>query len=202
MKRDGSQVFHVTDDEVGLTLAGLLKKRLPELSWNQARKHIDGRRIQIHGNLCLDEGRRLQAGEVVKLLAQAQASPPRDDDVRIRYLDAHVVVVEKPAGMTTLRHSEERFWPDHRKQRQPTLDEVLARLLAQKSGRRDPRSGPGPGKGKHAERAPEVLACAACASPGSRNQWPDGLCADGPRRTRLGTAVSEALDPPCVRRRR
>ncbi len=70
---------------------------------------------------------------MVKVLAQAQALPPRDDDVRIRYVDAHVVVVEKPAGMTTLRHREERQWADHRKQRQPPLDEALARGLAKRA---------------------------------------------------------------------
>ncbi len=32
--------------------------------------------------------------------------------------------------MTTLRHSEERNWSDRRKQHQPTLDEVVSRLLA------------------------------------------------------------------------
>jgi 23S rRNA pseudouridine1911/1915/1917 synthase len=133
MKRDGSQVFHIAADEAQTTLAALLRKRLPELSWNQARKLIHGRRVQIHGNLCVDEGRRLKEGEVVKVLPQAQALPPRDDDVRIRYVDAHVVVVEKPAGMTTLRHREERQWADDRKQRQPTLDEALARVLAKRA---------------------------------------------------------------------
>lgn len=141
MKPDGSQVFHVTEADAGATLASLLRNRLPDLSWNQVRKAIHGRRVLIHGNLCLDEGRRVKAGEVVKWLAQAQQAPPRDDDVRIVYLDAHVAVVEKPAGMTTLRHSEERFWPDRRKQRQPTLDEVLSRLLALRAGERGGRSG-------------------------------------------------------------
>lgn len=141
MKPDGSQVFHVTEAEAGATLASLLRQRLTELSWNQVRKAIHGRRVLIHGNLCLDEGRRLKAGEVVKLLVQAQQTPPQDDDVRIVYMDAHLVVVEKPAGMTTLRHSEERFWPDRRKQRQPTLDEVLARLLALRAARAGERGG-------------------------------------------------------------
>ncbi|MFM7071344.1 MAG: RluA family pseudouridine synthase [Planctomycetota bacterium] len=133
MKRDGSHVFHILAEEAQTTLAALLRRRLPELSWSQARKLIHGRRVQIHGNLCVDEGRRLKEGEVVKVLAQSQALPPRDDDVRIRYVDAHVVVVEKPAGMTTLRHREERQWADHRKQRQPTLDEALARVLAKRA---------------------------------------------------------------------
>src|SRR5262249_241180 len=52
---------------------------------------------------------------------------------KIRYLDAHVVVVEKPAGMTTMRHPEERDWPARRKQLQPTLDELLARLITKQS---------------------------------------------------------------------
>ena len=172
MKRDGSQVFHIAADEAQTTLAALLRKRLPELSWNQARKLIHGRRVQIHGNLCVDEGRRLKEGEVVKVLPQAQALPPRDEDLRIRYVDAHVVVVEKPAGMTTLRHREERQWADHRKQRQPTLDEALARVLAKRArtqaggaeppGRvarqgRAPRGGaPQPGR-NDAERRPIVI---------------------------------------------
>jgi 23S rRNA pseudouridine1911/1915/1917 synthase len=85
--------------------------------------------VQIDGNLCLDDGRKLKSGEVVRVLPHGQAAPPRAEDVKIHYLDAHVVVVEKPAGMTTMRHSEELDWPDRRKDRQPTLDEVLPRLL-------------------------------------------------------------------------
>jgi 23S rRNA pseudouridine1911/1915/1917 synthase len=46
-------------------------------------------------------------------------------------------VVEKPAGVTTGRHSEERSWPARRKQRQPTLEEIVARVLArQDAGKR------------------------------------------------------------------
>ena len=152
MKKDVGQVFHVQDDEVDQTLPSLLRRRLPDLSWNQARKLITGRRVQVHGNLCLDHGRRLQAGEVVKLLPFALPAPPREDDVRIRYVDAHVVVVEKPAGMTTLRHSEERNWSARRKQHQPTLDEVVSRLLAVHSSSKG-RPGPGrPGSANSSRR--------------------------------------------------
>ena len=130
MKPDGSQVFHVREAEVGQSLVGALKRWLHDSSWGQVRKLVGGRRVQINGNLCLDEGRRLTEGEVVKLLPHAMAAPPREEDVKIRYVDAHVVVVEKPAGVTTLRHSEEQDWPDRRKQRQPTLDELLPKAVA------------------------------------------------------------------------
>lgn len=129
MKND-ARTFHVAQADVGQTLASALKRWLDGPSWNEIRKAITGRRVQVNGNLCLDDGRRLKQDEVVKLHPHALAAPPKTDDVRIRYLDAQVVVVEKPAGMTTLRHSEERFWPDRRKQRQPTLDEVIPQLIA------------------------------------------------------------------------
>ena len=143
-KRDAKRdvrVFHTTTTEAGRTLVSALRAWLPDQSWNQLRRLIEGRRVQIDGNLCLDSGRKLNAGEVVRLLPNSQSAPPRADDVRIVYSDPQVVVVEKPAGMTTMRHSEELGWPERRKDRQPTLDEVLPRLLTKRqkatSGRKN-----------------------------------------------------------------
>ena len=81
---------------------------------------------------------------------------PREEDVRIRYLDRHLVVVEKPAGMTTLRHPEERNWPKRRKQLQPTLDEMLPRVIEKKerSARRPAK--PARGSKSHAKKRIEV----------------------------------------------
>lgn len=126
------QTFRVAPEQVNLAVTKALRDWLPEKSWSDVRKLLRGRRIIVSGNLCLDEGRRLKADEVVKVLAQPAAAPPREADVRVRYIDAHLVVVEKPAGMTTLRHPEERQWPKRRKQLQPTLDELLPRILARR----------------------------------------------------------------------
>ena len=54
------------------------------------------------------------------------------------WLDADVVVVDKPAGMTTLRHRAERDWSSEKKTRQPVLDDVLPELIARREqpGRR------------------------------------------------------------------
>ncbi len=55
----------------------------------------------------------------------------------MRYWDEHVVVVDKPAGVTTTRHHEEQRWPTRRKQIQPTLDEMLPPILVKiERGRR------------------------------------------------------------------
>jgi 23S rRNA pseudouridine1911/1915/1917 synthase len=139
--------YHVTDRQAGLALVAALRQFRPEEPWSTARRWIDNRHVQLNGNLCLDEGRRLAPGDVVRLWQEPRQSPVRPDDVKIVYRDAHLVVVEKPAGVTTGRHAEERFWPSRRKQRQPTLDEIVARLLARSRLRRDrrsPRSGGSP----------------------------------------------------------
>jgi 23S rRNA pseudouridine1911/1915/1917 synthase len=135
-----AQNFHVDVAEVGRTLAAMLRGRLPGRPWSDVRRLIRNRHVQVNGNLCCDEGRRLKAGEVVKLLEHPTAPPAREEDVRIVYVDAHLVVVEKPAGVTSVRHEEERHWKESRKNRQPTLEDMLPRILA-KRGRSKPQAG-------------------------------------------------------------
>jgi 23S rRNA pseudouridine1911/1915/1917 synthase len=133
-----AQTFRVTPELVNFTIAAALRTWLAGKSWSDIKKLLSSRHVTVSGNLCLDEGRRLKLEEVVKVLPHPAAAPPKEEDVRIRYLDPHIVIVEKPAGMTTLRHPEERNWPRRRKQLQPTLDEILPRIIAKReSGRQE-----------------------------------------------------------------
>jgi 23S rRNA pseudouridine1911/1915/1917 synthase len=91
---------------------------------------IERRQVLVNGNLCLDPARRVSEKEVVRVTAHAQKKPPDQEQVRIVHLDPHLVVVEKPASITTVRHPEEDDWPQRRKQLQPTLDELLPKLIA------------------------------------------------------------------------
>ena len=118
-------VLHVAGGDARQTLAGFLRAKLEGASWSRIQKLVRSRHVMIHGNICTDVARRLQEGEVVKVLPEAAVAPPRGDDVRVVHLDDAVVVVEKPAGLTTTRHAEERDWPARRRQVQPTLDELL-----------------------------------------------------------------------------
>ncbi len=136
MAKSTDQIFHVSAADKHPTLAAALRHWLPKQSWSQIKRLIELRHVLINGNLCLDAGRRLQANEVVKLLSQPAVAPPKEHDVRVQYLDEHVIVVDKPAGVTTNRHREERAWSSRRKQIQPTLDELLPRIIAQIEGRR------------------------------------------------------------------
>jgi 23S rRNA pseudouridine1911/1915/1917 synthase len=53
----------------------------------------------------------------------------------IRYADKHIVVVDKPAGLTTMRHAEEvaEFGKRARRFLPPTLADMLPELLARRS---------------------------------------------------------------------
>ena len=136
----GEQIFRVLPKQVGRTIAAALRDWLPGQSWTQLHKLLAGRRIMVSGNLCTDAGRRLKLPDVVKLLTHPLAAPPRESDVAVVYLDSQVIVVDKPAGVTSTRHSEERHWPARRRQIQPTLDEMIPAIIAKREGRR--------GKGK------------------------------------------------------
>jgi 23S rRNA pseudouridine1911/1915/1917 synthase len=124
------------------TIGAVMREWLPGESWSQVRKLIESRRVILNGNLCVDPARRLKLPDVVKILPHPLAAPPSEADIHIHYLDTHVVVVEKPAGITSTRHKEEKNWPARRKQIQPTLDEMLPAVIAKHEGRRDKKKMP------------------------------------------------------------
>jgi 23S rRNA pseudouridine1911/1915/1917 synthase len=136
MKKRAEPVYHVNEEHEGQTVAAALRRWMPEKSWGEVRHLVRSRRVTVNGNLCLDEARRLQPKEVVKVLAQSAPPLPTAEQIRIVFLDEHVVVVEKPPGLTSTRHSEELSWPARRRQFQPTLDEMLPSILARKEGQR------------------------------------------------------------------
>jgi 23S rRNA pseudouridine1911/1915/1917 synthase len=140
-------VIHITAEQQNQTVSQVLKSQLKEISWNQARRLSTGHRVMIHGNMCADPARRLKEGEVLKVLQQPAGRPPDVADVEIYYLDQHVVVFEKPAGITSIRHAEERGWSKRRRQRQATLDELLPAAIEKQQPR---------GKAKRREPPPRI----------------------------------------------
>lgn len=109
----------------------------------QANDLVRGGRVQIDGNICSDPTYVLRAGEVVKVLEHAASPAARQEDVRLVYADDHVVVIEKPPGVTSMREgSGERKRPG----KQATLDQMVGRLLAK--GRKDRRRSVPPVRGQ------------------------------------------------------
>ncbi len=118
-------ILEITPDLAGATLAALLRKRFPDHSWTAVRKLVAARQVRINADLCLDPARRLKAGDIVEVFDQPLPKLPARADIVLRHLDRHVVVVEKPAGIPTVRHPAERDWPAQRKALVPTLDDLV-----------------------------------------------------------------------------
>lgn len=136
---DASPASPIPPDQAGLTLAAVLRARLPGRSWTQVRALIDARRVTVRGELCRDPARRLKEGEEVEVLSHPLPLPRQPDQVVIRHLDEHVVVVEKPSGINTVRHPAELEWAESRKDLSPTLQDVVPGLIAKRLGDRGPR---------------------------------------------------------------
>ena len=132
-----NQALHtVTPEQAGQTLAAILRALRPGESWARVKALATGRRVAVGGSLCMDPARRLKAGEVVEILERPAPiiKGERPDDVVIRHLDEDVVVVEKPSGVSTVRHPAERQWDEQRRKLVPTLDDVTQQAIAYKFG--------------------------------------------------------------------
>jgi 23S rRNA pseudouridine1911/1915/1917 synthase len=107
------------------------------LSRKQGLRAFRDRQVRICGGVCVDPERRVKIGQHIQYDAQPReprkpALPEIARRIRVRYVDEHIVVIEKPAGLTTVRHAQEvetlgkrakKFLP-------PTLVDLLPALLA------------------------------------------------------------------------
>ncbi len=135
--------FTVTRSESGRSLADWLRARL-KLVMPEVLRLVRQRQVRVDGQPCTDPARRLRPGQQIDAgpAPAPRREPPSPQKGRavggarpvIRYADEHVVVVDKPPGLTTMRHKEEvrefgrrakRFLP-------PTLADLLPDLLAAK----------------------------------------------------------------------
>jgi 23S rRNA pseudouridine1911/1915/1917 synthase len=126
----------ITAEQAGITVAALVRHMVPDLSWNQARRLVETRRVKLDGEICLDPARRLREGVVVEVLARPAVPSRQQELLTIRHLDEHVVVVEKPSGVATVRHPAERAWSARRKALHPTLEDLVPALIARAEGRK------------------------------------------------------------------
>jgi 23S rRNA pseudouridine1911/1915/1917 synthase len=120
-------------------LAAVVRTRC-RLSWSAVRRLIQQGRVRLAGQVCRDAGRPTRKGQRVEV---GESAPPKlqpkspkktgkTAGVVIRHADADVVVVEKPAGLTTMRHAHEaaEFGARARRFLPKTLADLLPGLLA------------------------------------------------------------------------
>lgn len=137
MNQSEAPKFPTSAELAGQTLAAILRHHLPGQSWNQVRKLVASRRVQIDDALCQDPARRLKEGEVLEVLLKPAAvhRGATVEGLVVRHLDDDVVVVEKASGINTVRHPAEREWTDRKKELSPTLEDLAQRAVAEHLGR-------------------------------------------------------------------
>ncbi len=115
------RTFTVAQAEAGQTLADWLQQRLT-LPRDQVRQLVRSRQVRVAGIPCLDLDRRVRPGQLVDVRL-LQHSGPRPERSRpgspadfldalptppvLRFVDEAVAVVDKPSGLTTMRHPED-----------------------------------------------------------------------------------------------
>jgi 23S rRNA pseudouridine1911/1915/1917 synthase len=112
--------------ETGATLAAVLRRRLPGKSWADVRRLCSTGKVQLDGEVALDAATRVRAGQAVSLRMTARRPDTLPADFRIAFEDGHVVVIEKPSGVSSV--------PYDRKETGTALD--LIRAAWRRAGRR------------------------------------------------------------------
>ncbi|GIW82013.1 MAG: ribosomal large subunit pseudouridine synthase D [Gemmatales bacterium] len=123
-----SQSFIVSRAESGKTVAMVTSARLSR-SPRSLRRWFAEQRIHVEGKVCRNPRRRVHAGQEIRIIAERRDEKDRAKRPLIVYEDKHIVVVNKPAGITTMRHAYEAAEFGSRAQRflpRTLADEVLA----------------------------------------------------------------------------
>jgi 23S rRNA pseudouridine1911/1915/1917 synthase len=94
-------------EDEGAALGSLVRK-VTGTAWSAARKLVASGKVRVDDAVVTDPGTRVRAGQAVAIHPTA----PRVDLPRglprdaIRYLDTHLVIVEKPSGVSTVPFEE------------------------------------------------------------------------------------------------
>lgn len=106
-------VISPQDDAAGL--AGFLKAHLPERSWRDVKRLIETGKVFVDEAPERATGFRLAVGQRVEVrLSAPRRERPAGRGLRIVHEDTHVVVVDKPAGVSSVP-----FTPDDAAERAP-----------------------------------------------------------------------------------
>jgi len=138
------QTFVVGRRDADQTVAAFLRARL-NLPWSKAKRLVESGQVRVAGQKVTDPAQRLKLGKRVEVVAQGPApkgqkparanlkAAPRYDGPQptLVYSDDSIAVVDKPAGLTTMRHAEEaaEFGERGKKYLPATLADLLPAML-------------------------------------------------------------------------
>jgi 23S rRNA pseudouridine1911/1915/1917 synthase len=132
-----AQAFFIRREEAGRTVAEVLRRRL-RLGLSEARALVQLRSVRLAGRPCASPAERVKAGQRLevsrfpKTAKTAPLLPPGLAPPIVRHVDRDVIVVDKPPGLTTMRHAEEaeEFGSRGRRFLPVTLADLLPALLS------------------------------------------------------------------------
>ena len=116
----------VAQEDAGGTLAAALRRRLPGKSWNDVRRLCATGKVRLDQALALDPAARLRAGQTIAIDVTAPRPHRAPEGFRIVFEDGHLVVVEKPSGVSSV--------PFERKESGTAMD--LVRAVWRQAGKR------------------------------------------------------------------
>jgi 23S rRNA pseudouridine1911/1915/1917 synthase len=122
--RDGGE-FQAS---AGVTLAAALRERMPDKSWRQVRELCASGKVTVNGERVVEPAHRLAGGESLAM-NMGKPDPRRRVErpgFRVVYEDGHLIVIEKPEGVSTV--------PYERKESGTALD--LIREAWRRQGKR------------------------------------------------------------------
>ncbi|HVH41562.1 MAG TPA: RluA family pseudouridine synthase [Labilithrix sp.] len=149
--KPGAQGEAVVGPELDGSLVDGVVRALFGLSWGRARELVRRGKITVDGRVVSSETTRVRAGAVVaQNLAARDPRAAREslEKDAIVHVDAHVVVVDKPSGISTVPFDPEGMGASiaHRArgpEEEATLDQRVRAALAKRERARG-RSGPPP----------------------------------------------------------
>jgi 23S rRNA pseudouridine1911/1915/1917 synthase len=94
--------FQVDARDAGATLAAVLRRQMAGRSWNEVRALCTSGKVRVDGDVALDPALRLAEGMRVALSMTAPRPRPARPGFRIAFEDAHLVVIEKPEGVSSV----------------------------------------------------------------------------------------------------
>ena len=98
------QTFRTDGSAQGARLDAVLRHHLGDVPWSRARALVETGKVAIEGRIVIDPGALLRVGQLVELrmAAPRPVSALRLESSAIVHTDSHVVVVRKPAGLSTV----------------------------------------------------------------------------------------------------
>lgn len=112
-----------------LALGAVVRQQTGE-SWKTVKKLISSGKVFVDGSVALDAGYRPSEGQVIDIRHNAKAPKRTGFEVKIVFQDAHLVVIDKPSGVSSV--------PYEPSERDTAMDLIRAAWRA----RKEPATGP------------------------------------------------------------